>query len=52
VAERQCLVDGYNSPTSPQFAFLLTTRAGGQGLNLLGADTVILYDVDFNPQVG
>lgn len=33
------------------FAFLLTTRAGGQGLNLTGADTVLLHDVDFNPQV-
>ncbi|CAG9467770.1 unnamed protein product [Pedinophyceae sp. YPF-701] len=32
------------------FAFLLSTRAGGQGLNLTGADTVILHDVDFNPQ--
>ncbi len=33
------------------FAFLLSTRAGGQGLNLTGADTVILHDVDFNPQI-
>jgi len=33
------------------FAFLLSTRAGGQGLNLTGADTVVLHDVDFNPQV-
>lgn len=32
------------------FAFLLSTRAGGQGLNLTGADTVILHDSDFNPQ--
>lgn len=30
---------------------LMTTRAGGQGLNLTGADTVILYDLDFNPQI-
>lgn len=30
---------------------LMTTRAGGQGLNLTGADTVILHDVDFNPQI-
>ena len=33
------------------FAMLMTTRAGGQGLNLTGANTVILHDVDFNPQV-
>eukprot|EP00271_Cylindrocystis_brebissonii_P011525 TRINITY_DN29369_c0_g1_i1.p1 TRINITY_DN29369_c0_g1~~TRINITY_DN29369_c0_g1_i1.p1 ORF type:complete len:347 (+),score=64.37 TRINITY_DN29369_c0_g1_i1:96-1043(+) len=50
VRERQDLVDRYNSDTSV-FAFLLSTRAGGQGLNLTGADTVILHDVDFNPQV-
>ena len=30
---------------------LLSTRAGGQGLNLTGADTVILHDVDFNPAI-
>ena len=32
------------------FVFLLSTRAGGQGLNLAGADTVIFVDSDFNPQ--
>eukprot|EP00897_Mesotaenium_endlicherianum_P008187 jgi/Mesen1/7397/ME000388S06610 len=50
VTERQVLVDEYNNNTDV-FAFLLSTRAGGQGLNLTGADTVILHDVDFNPQV-
>jgi SWI/SNF-related matrix-associated actin-dependent regulator 1 of chromatin subfamily A len=30
---------------------LLSTRAGGQGLNLIGADTVIIHDMDFNPQM-
>ncbi len=51
VEERQALVDAYNAPGSPVFAFLLSTRAGGQGINLTGADTVILHDCDFNPQI-
>ncbi|KAK3233296.1 hypothetical protein CYMTET_56395 [Cymbomonas tetramitiformis] len=51
VDERQQLVDAYNAEDSNIFAFLLTTRAGGQGLNLKAADTVIIHDVDFNPQV-
>lgn len=50
VAERLTIVDSFNRDTSI-FAFLLSTRAGGQGLNLVGADTVILHDVDFNPQI-
>ena len=51
VEERQALVDAYNAPNSTTFAFLLSTRAGGQGINLTGADTVILHDCDFNPQI-
>jgi hypothetical protein len=51
VSERQELVDRFNAPGSDVFIFLLSTRAGGQGLNLATADTVILHDVDFNPQV-
>ena len=41
----------FNDPSADVFAFLLSTRAGGQGLNLTRADTVILHDVDFNPQI-
>jgi SWI/SNF-related matrix-associated actin-dependent regulator 1 of chromatin subfamily A len=52
VADRLTIVDSFNDPDGGVFAFLLSTRAGGQGLNLTGADTVILHDVDFNPQVG
>ena len=36
---------------SSGFVFLLSTRAGGQGITLTAADTVIIYDSDFNPQV-
>jgi SNF2 family DNA or RNA helicase len=37
---------------SDAFVFLLSVRAGGVGLNLQSADTVIMYDTDWNPQVG
>ena len=46
-----CWACRFNNPAKGIFAFLLSTRAGGQGLNLTGADTVILHDVDFNPQI-
>ncbi|KAL2635126.1 hypothetical protein R1flu_006605 [Riccia fluitans] len=50
VRNRQEIVDSFNND-SEIFAFLLSTRAGGQGLNLTGADTVVIHDVDFNPQM-
>lgn len=50
VSERQTIVDTFNNDPSI-FACLLSTRAGGQGLNLIGADTVIIHDMDFNPQM-
>lgn len=43
-------IDEYNSPDSNKFLFLLTTRAGGLGINLATADVVVLYDSDWNPQ--
>lgn len=45
---RQELIDAFNADESI-FAFLLSTRAGGLGINLTAADTVIIHDVDFNP---
>jgi SWI/SNF-related matrix-associated actin-dependent regulator 1 of chromatin subfamily A len=48
VSERQELVDEYMEDSSI-FIFLLSTRAGGLGINLTSADTVIIHDIDFNP---
>lgn len=49
--ERIASIDEFNRPGSEKFVFLLTTRAGGLGINLATADTVVLYDSDWNPQV-
>eukprot|EP00058_Branchiostoma_floridae_P004301 XP_002589789.1 hypothetical protein BRAFLDRAFT_90470 [Branchiostoma floridae] len=48
VTERLQLIDQYNNNTDI-FIFLLSTRAGGLGINLTSANTVILHDIDFNP---
>lgn len=47
--ERREQIYAFNNDPSYQI-FLLSTRAGGQGINLASADTVILFDSDFNPQ--
>ncbi|KAK0711042.1 SNF2 family N-terminal domain-containing protein [Lasiosphaeris hirsuta] len=47
--DRSDLLRDFNRPDSPYFMFLLSTRAGGLGLNLQTADTVIIYDSDWNP---
>ncbi|KAF7882755.1 uncharacterized protein EAF02_006118 [Botrytis sinoallii] len=47
--EKQKRIDAFNAPNSELFAFLLSTRAGGVGINLATADTVIIMDPDFNP---
>ncbi|KAF2769426.1 SNF2 family DNA-dependent ATPase domain-containing protein [Teratosphaeria nubilosa] len=48
--KRQELVDRFNrSPVSNSFVFLLSAKAGGVGLNLIGASRLVLFDLDWNP---
>ena len=49
--ERARMMAEFNAPNSPTFLFLLSTRAGGQGINLQTADTVLLFDNDWNPMM-
>nr|XP_039267444.1 chromodomain-helicase-DNA-binding protein 3-like [Styela clava] len=46
---RQEAIDRFNAPGAQQFCFLLSTKAGGLGINLATADTVFIYDSDWNP---
>jgi len=48
VEQRQCLMERFNNDKK-YFIFILSTRSGGVGINLTGADTVIFYDSDWNP---
>jgi Helicase conserved C-terminal domain len=45
--DRLSAIDDYNRPDSDKFVFLLTTRAGGLGINLTSADVVVLFDSDW-----
>eukprot|EP01083_Nonionella_stella_P146847 462434_1 len=49
--DRQSQMDSFNAPNSEEFLFLLSTRAGGLGINLATADIVIIFDSDWNPQM-
>lgn len=49
-AQRRISIDHFNAPDSNDDVFLLSTRAGGLGINLMTADTVIIFDSDWNPQ--
>ena len=50
INERQAAIDRFSAPGSDRFIFLICTRAGGCGITLTAADTVIIYDSDWNPQ--
>lgn len=47
--DREEMLKLFNARDSPYFVFILSTRAGGLGLNLQAADTVIIFDSDWNP---
>eukprot|EP01035_Chromulina_nebulosa_P024952 gene24952-32512_t len=49
VQKRQPMVDQFNSPTDKTFLFLLSCKAGGVGINLIGASRLVMFDVDWNP---
>lgn len=49
IKKRQKLVDRFNDPEGPEFVFLLSSKAGGCGINLIGANRLVLIDPDWNP---
>ncbi|KAG8346853.1 Type III restriction enzyme res subunit SNF2 family N terminal domain [Trypanosoma vivax] len=49
IKKRQEVVDRFNIPGSQEIVFLLSSKAGGVGLNLIGANRLILFDPDWNP---
>ncbi|KAK9750001.1 hypothetical protein RND81_02G165200 [Saponaria officinalis] len=49
ISKRQKLVNSFNDPSKDEFAFLLSSKAGGCGLNLIGGNRLVLFDPDWNP---
>jgi len=49
--EREQQIEEFTKPGSETNIFLISTRAGGLGINLMSANHVIIYDSDWNPQI-
>ena len=49
IKKRMKIVDRFNDPESSDFIFMLSSKAGGCGLNLIGANRLIMFDPDWNP---
>ncbi|XP_030486495.2 protein CHROMATIN REMODELING 25 [Cannabis sativa] len=49
ISKRQKLVNHFNDPSKDEFVFLLSSKAGGCGLNLIGGNRLVLFDPDWNP---
>ncbi|KAJ3695883.1 hypothetical protein LUZ60_001260 [Juncus effusus] len=49
ISKRQKLVNRFNDPSKDEFVFLLSSKAGGCGLNLIGGNRLVLFDPDWNP---
>ncbi|KAF7485138.1 DNA repair and recombination protein RAD54-like [Marmota monax] len=49
IKKRAKVVERFNCPSSPDFVFMLSSKAGGCGLNLIGANRLIMFDPDWNP---
>uniref|UniRef100_F6QWJ9 Helicase C-terminal domain-containing protein n=1 Tax=Monodelphis domestica TaxID=13616 RepID=F6QWJ9_MONDO len=49
IKKRAKVVERFNSPSSPDFIFMLSSKAGGCGLNLIGANRLVMFDPDWNP---
>eukprot|EP00795_Rhopilema_esculentum_P004315 gene4315-20520_t len=49
IRKRMKIVDRFNNPASEEFIFMLSSKAGGCGLNLIGANRLVMFDPDWNP---
>lgn len=49
IKKRAKVVENFNNPESNEFIFMLSSKAGGCGLNLIGANRLVMFDPDWNP---